>query len=608
MVEDKPAAERAKDEGEVVYRRTPSLGEEKGQSAPRTPPTEWGIAPMLTPLISGFALLLVLIFVLGHLSVSRLEDVSRKALDLEHRQAVKLSLLLQLRVALTKLNNEARAKAEAEARRRLMPPFDVRLRNARNDVRELLRKLENPALLQMEKWRSLHGHLAAYVEVTEDLDRYSLEGFEKFRTVDAELDEILSAATGSEQEEIFQQSERMQQQAARTIRLWNLAALLIGLFVAAATIWEVQRRFRQMRQSMDEAKRERQFSTQMLEGMVSAVAAIDAHDRIRSANSAFFRLFPEAETGASVHDKFASPGVMKMLEATTASRVEQSTYRGRWRCDASDPHCANRTFDVYSSPLEMNGERGQIVTLVDVTEAVEAEAVLRRTESLAAVGQATAQVAHEIKNPLGSIRLGISMLRDSTTDRSALNTIDLVERGIIHLNKLVIDVTQFSRQKPLERSEADLHELIEASLELVSDQIREKSAPIEKHFSHESLHGEWDVDQLRQVFVNLLDNAIDASEERSPINITTERVISESGNGHRGAGTGHLARITITDHGSGMDEETRARIFEPFFTTKKRGTGLGLAIVKQIIEQHDGTISVGSTPGQGTRFTIDLPL
>ncbi len=108
-----------------------------------------------------------------------------------------------------------------------------------------------------------------------------------------------------------------------------------------------------------------------------------------------------------------------------------------------------QSFDIYSSPLAIDAARGQILTLVDATEAAEAERGLRRQESLAAVGQATAQVAHEIRNPLGSIRLGVSMLRDSVTDDEGLNTIELVERGIKHLNKLVVDVAQFSSRKAL---------------------------------------------------------------------------------------------------------------------------------------------------------------
>ena len=253
---------------------------------------------------------------------------------------------------------------------------------------------------------------------------------------------------------------------------------------------------------------------------------------------------------------------------------------------------------------------GRLLTLVDVTEAAEAEHGLRRQEALAAVGQAAAQVAHEIKNPLGSIRLGVAMLRDMTRDREAITTIDLVERGIEHLSKLTLDVTQFSRRRQLTLDDVDLAELLNESLDLIAEKLREKRTPIERQFPPEPVQGNWDEDQLRQVFVNLLANAVDAGAAESPVRITAERVTLNAGDRRNGEGGRQVsgARVSITDRGQGMDERTRARIFEPFFTTKKKGTGLGLAIAKQIVEQHGGAIRVDSAPGEGTRFTIDLPL
>jgi two-component system sensor histidine kinase PilS (NtrC family) len=337
--------------------------------------------------------------------------------------------------------------------------------------------------------------------------------------------------------------------------------------------------------------------------LVSAVAAIDEEDRIRSANAAFFRIFPMASIGASALERLAPDDAMKMLEAVTAIRVTKATYHGRWIAQVESE---DKAFDVYSSPLAINGDRGQIVTLVDATEAAESERTLRRSESLAAVGQATTQVAHEIRNPLGSIRLGVSMLRDSVSDQEALNTIELVERGIKHLNKLVVDVTQFSRQKELERSEVDLHDSLERSIDLVSDKIREKNATVEKVFAGGTIVGQWDAYQLRQVFMNVIANAIDAGPENSQVLISTELLPAETDSDGQPAKS--YARVTIADRGKGMDQATRDRIFEPFFSTKKRGTGLGLAIVKQIVEQHGGRINVASEPGKGSQFKIDLPV
>jgi two-component system NtrC family sensor kinase len=124
------------------------------------------------------------------------------------------------------------------------------------------------------------------------------------------------------------------------------------------------------------------------------------------------------------------------------------------------------------------------------------------------------------------------------------------------------------------------------------------------------VRGRWDEDQLRQVFVNLLANAVDASPAESPVTVTAERAEVAAGARRNGDADKRVAgaRVRIEDRGEGMDEQTRARIFEPFFTRKKKGTGLGLAIARQIVEQHGGHIRVESEPGCGTRFTIELPL
>jgi signal transduction histidine kinase len=598
---------QAPDQGTVVYRRTePGNGAGQSRLSRANGNRVRGLAPALVPLIFGFLALLILIGVLGVLSVRRMDEVSNAVLDLEQHHAAKLSLLLKLRLAVTKLNNEARARAESEARRELRPPLDLRLNVAQDEMKDLLQQLERP-LTDDPTWQRLRVGLKSFIEVTEDLRTYSLEGYDRFRAVDVELDTLLRKSA-EEQDQIFSNSEAIERNAVQTIRNWTAIALLVGALVAAGTIWELQRRFAQMRRSMEEARRERTFTSQLLEGMVSAVAAIDEQDCIRSANAAFFRIFPGASIGASVYEKLGSESAMKMLEAASGRRVDKAAYRGRWVCPPNKQGETERTFDVYSSPLAIDQTQGQIVTLVDATEAAEAERGLRRQESLAAVGQATAQVAHEIRNPLGSIRLGVSMLRDNVVDTEGLRTIDLVERGIMHLNKLVVDVSQFSRSKALEPSNVHLHDLIRQSLELVADKINDKETPIEEKLDGQKLVGYWDGDQLSQVFVNVIANAIDAGPKRAPISISSEvrNVTAEDGDGNRPAVK--YARVIIADQGEGMDQATVARIFEPFFSTKKRGTGLGLAIVKQIVEHHGGKIDVESEPGKGTRFIIDLPL
>lgn len=585
---------------EIVYRKTPADGDGSPGVAEKIQVRVREIAPALMPLIVGFALLLGLIAVLGVSSQGIMSNVSFEARDRLRQHSARLSLLLNFRLALANLENEARARRTAEARGEITAPFEFPLANARDQVKDHLKILARPTLVSEKSWSEFYRDMQAYIDVTRDSRSYSLEGFRAFKTVDTKLNELFKESE-KEQVNIYSEIQSIEDEAKELIRRWTTIALLVGALVAVGTMWEVQRRFKQMRRSMFEARRERTFTNQLLEGMVSAIAAIDEDDRIRSANAAFFRIFPRASIGASVRETFAPEDAMKMLTAATATRVTTGTYRGRWVAQLEDQE---KTFDVYSSPLAINGDRGQILTLVDATEVAESERTLRRSESLAAVGQATTQVAHEIRNPLGSIRLGVSMLRDSVSDQEALNTIELVERGIKHLNKLVVDVTQFSRQKDLERTRVDLHESLERSIDLITERIREKNAGVKKSFNATPIIGYWDADQLRQVFVNVIANALDASSENAEVRISTEML---SVDGDSTAGISY-ARVMVEDRGKGMDKATRDRIFEPFFTTKKRGTGLGLAIVKQIVEQHGGRISVSSEPGKGSRFTIDLPV
>lgn len=606
-----------KKRGKVRYKRQDLISEEREEWSlgQRVGEVKDNLTPSFMPLLAGFTVLLVIVISLGVLSESQIEAIQADVYNLYFTHSQKQEFFNDISKKVDNLNNEARIRAEGKKRGELMPPFEVRLSKARDDMRGLFSSFDHPIYAEDKQWQDLKAKLEKFAEATQNLNSWDEDGFVKYKDIRNDLSK-LQTRIQNEQGDVTREVERIKGEKSKGIRTLWLVALSIGFAVVTVTLWEVQRRYKQTQKSNEAARRERLFSTQMLEGMVSAVAAIDSKGRIRSANEPFLEIFPDIDPDKEFQSSESLEIKAKLVAAANLMPVKATAYRGRWTLDNQrNERGVNKTFDLYVSPLDIDGELGHIITLVDVTEAVEAENELRRKTALAAVGQATAQVAHEIRNPLGSIRLGVSMLREMTDSGEAISTIDLVDRGIDHLQKLVVDVTQFSRERPLNLGEVDLHELLERSIELTAHKIEEKQTTIERHYSKETLVGEFDKDQLRQVFVNLLANAIDASETKSPVAITTHQVerdvddiFSSTQDGIQPKIKKPFVQITITDYGCGMDEETRARIFEPFFSTKAKGTGLGLAIVKQIVESHEGIIEIKSEINRGTSFTIELPL
>lgn len=600
---------RDPDDGRVVYRRLAS--DDGSQGTDGGVPPRVHFSPTLWRLLIGFAVLLLLVFLLGVLSERELDNVKSGVSDRQDALAGKSDLYARSKDAAERVSNEARIRANQTSRGGILPPLAVNLDNARRDLAKEIEQLDRLPTLNTPSWTKLREDLRSFNEIAADPRRYDAEGFVKFRDLREDF-VVIQTELVAEQKQVSNESEQLRQRAVRRVRWLWLMALVIAVLVVVGTVAEAQRRFRQVNRSIQTARRERRFSTQILEGMVSAVAAIDARGRIRSANGVFMDLFPSAGIGVSVYGDRPASESLQSLEAAIGQPVTEATYFGRIQIPVASKSQIDRTFDVYSSPLDVDGEQGRIITLVDVTDAMEADTVLRRTEALAAVGQASAQLAHEIKNPLGSIRLGVSILRDMTDRPDAINTIDLIERGIEHLNKLVVDVTQFSRQRPLTLAPVKLDDLLDVSLMLVEDRVQDKDINVVRDYS-EPVAGQWDEDQLTQVFVNLMANGIEASAANGTLTVTANRIAQSKialppKQAARFDANHEFVRVTIQDSGSGMDAGTQARIFEPFFTTKKRGTGLGLAVVKQIVEQHGGGIAVTSEVGAGTRFIVDLPL
>lgn len=223
---------------------------------------------------------------------------------------------------------------------------------------------------------------------------------------------------------------------------------------------------------------------------------------------------------------------------------------------------------------------------------------LLHKERLVSMGQLAAGVAHEINNPLGTILLYADIMRkDAAEGDPQAQDLDLIISEVTRCKRIVADLLNFARQQQIAAQPVDLHALIDAVIEKVRRQPSFTGVQIVRNYAPDLPVITADPDQLQQVFVNLFDNAAEASEQPGTITITTQTL----------AGDG--VQIEISDTGCGIPPEHLGRLFTPFFTTKQvgEGTGLGLSIVYGIIKMHRGQIQVSSEVGVGTTFTITLP-
>jgi two-component system nitrogen regulation sensor histidine kinase GlnL len=211
----------------------------------------------------------------------------------------------------------------------------------------------------------------------------------------------------------------------------------------------------------------------------------------------------------------------------------------------------------------------------------------------------TAQVAHEIKNPLGGVRLAAQVLaRKIGDDAQSLDVIRRIESSVDHLNRIVGELNQFARPQGLDLEPVRLDHLIDDLLPLVADRVEAQHVRVVRRYDPNVPEGNFDQAELRKAFLNFLINALDASTDGAALEISV--TVPESFE--------PVVRVVIRDEGRGMDEETKRRLFEPFYTTKSHGTGLGMAIARKIVELHKGRLEVSSTIGEGTSVAVTLPL
>jgi two-component system, NtrC family, sensor histidine kinase HydH len=226
----------------------------------------------------------------------------------------------------------------------------------------------------------------------------------------------------------------------------------------------------------------------------------------------------------------------------------------------------------------------------------EAEAAMRRSERLAALGQLSAGLAHELRNPLGTIRASAEMLLKNVPEgnETARELTGFISSEVDRTNSLVTRFLEFARPFEPKLEEAELTEVIDRAIAQLERNTPRYDVTIYRNLSPDLRPFAFDAELMERVFYNLLLNAAQATAPGGEVTVKTRQA-------------GESVEISVIDRGSGIDPAQLENIFNPFFTTKKEGVGLGLAIVSKIVDLHGGRMSVESEPGKGSVFRVFLP-
>lgn len=236
----------------------------------------------------------------------------------------------------------------------------------------------------------------------------------------------------------------------------------------------------------------------------------------------------------------------------------------------------------------------------------ESERAAARAEQLAAMGHLAAGLAHELRNPLTSMKILIQAAEEEAGGALGGRDLVVLEEEIGRLDGTIQTFLDYARPPKPEKSHVEIHAVLKPTLDLVSRRARQMGIRIESTFPEQLPAIEADVGQIRQLILNLSLNAIDASTSGGVITVSAHHDMGDPA--MPGAGGGEWMRIEVADRGHGLPAEIGARIFEPFVSTRETGTGLGLPICKRIVEEHGGTIAAANRPGGGAVFTVRLPI
>jgi PAS domain S-box-containing protein len=378
-------------------------------------------------------------------------------------------------------------------------------------------------------------------------------------------------------------------------------ALLAAVAAQAATALENGRLYRQLRVKADELDRMREFSENILESLNDGLAVVDGEDRIIRWNRRLEELYGlrhEAAIARPLEDIFDT----RFLDVVRSTRRDSAEGGACYRVPLSTRHDPARRLlvNVATTPLrDSDGAiAGTIVVIEDISTRVQLEEQLQLSEKMASIGLLAAGVAHEVNTPLTGISSFTQMLlQGADPEDPKTKVLEKIERQTFRAAKIVNGLLNLARPGQVDSGPLEINSVVNDVLALLEHQLRNGRIQVRKELAATSPVVQGIEYKLQQVFLNLFLNARDAMPKGGWLTIVTRT-------------TPAGAVVEIADTGQGIPPDQLSRIYDPFFTTKDigKGTGLGLSITYGIVQEHGGAMTCDSVVGQGTRFTLTLPL
>ncbi len=343
----------------------------------------------------------------------------------------------------------------------------------------------------------------------------------------------------------------------------------------------------------------RQFNETVIRDLPVGVFIVDHDDRVFYTNEEAARICG-ASTGTITGT--AIDAVLLHHAGNAASDIAstmRSNAKGAWE---GIPFGCAPVARVQSNTIrdDENAIIGRVILVQDTTLNRSVAEYLARTEKLASTAELAAGVAHEINNPLGTIRNYIEILKLRKLDEDTTDKLERITREMDRIVEIIGSLLSFSRVQPARYEIVFLQDLLDEVVTLMNHRFAEKRVALNQTYADEPIFARVDENRMKQVFINILANALDATLEGDSvtIGIAVDRDPQP-----------WSAVVTVEDSGCGIVPDAREQIFAPFFSTKtnKTNTGLGLSISKHIVENHDGTIEIDSVTGERTTVTVRLP-